>query len=95
MVDDQILEAFEDCLARLQAGASLEQVLALYPALETGVAPDAARCTGCTPDGCRHARSAGCVGAQPGKIFAKANQMAAGRSRAGSRIPAWRFALVL
>jgi Domain of unknown function (DUF5667)/Domain of unknown function (DUF5666) len=94
IVDDRILEAFEDCLARLQSGASLEQVLALYPAWKQELRPmllaaQAARQAGA---GVRVPRAA--LVRSRSKFLQKANQMAAGRARLAPRIPAWRFALV-
>jgi hypothetical protein len=93
MVDDRILEAFEDCLARLQSGASLEQVLALYPDWGQEFRPmllaaQAARQAGA---GVRVPRAA--LARSRSKFLQKANQMAAVRSRQAARIPVWRFAL--
>jgi hypothetical protein len=93
MVDDQVLEAFEDCLTRLQAGASLEQVLALYPAWEGELrlmllAVQMARQTGA---GVRVPRAA--IARSRAKFLRKANQLAAARARPAYRPLALRFAL--
>jgi hypothetical protein len=93
MVDDRILEAFEDCLTRLQSGASLEQVLALYPAWRQELRPmllaaQAARQAGA---GVRVPRAA--LARSRSKFLQRAKQMATARSRQASRYPTWRFAL--
>jgi Domain of unknown function (DUF5667)/Domain of unknown function (DUF5666) len=93
MVDEQILEAFEDCLTRLQAGASLQQVLALYPAWEGELRPMllAAQMARQTGAGLRVPRAA--MARSRAKFLQKANQLAAGRSRRAPRPLALRFAL--
>jgi hypothetical protein len=95
MVDDRILEAFEDCLARLQSGTSLEQVLALYPAWRQELRPmllaaQAARQAGA---GVRVPRAA--MARSRSKLLQKANQLAAVRSRQAPRLPVWGFALAV
>jgi hypothetical protein len=94
MADDRVLEAFEDCLARLQSGASLEQVLALYPDWRGELRPmllaaQAARQAGANV---RVPRAA--IARSRAKFLQKAKPMAAGRSRPAAHLPAWRLALV-
>ena len=94
MVDDRLVDAFEDCLGRLQAGASLEQVLSLYPQWERELRPmllaaQAARQAGA---GVRVPRAA--IARSRAGFLRKANQMVAGRSRQATRFPTRRFALV-
>jgi hypothetical protein len=94
MVDDRLVDAFEDCLGRLQAGASLEQVLSLYPQWERELRPmllaaQAARRVGADLQVPRAAIARSRAG-----FLRKADQMTAGRSRPATSFPARRFALV-
>jgi hypothetical protein len=93
MEDDRILEAFEDCLGRLQSGASLEQVLAIYPDLKQELHPmllaaQAARQAGA---GVHAPRAA--LARSRAKFIQKANQTAARRARPPSRSLVLRFVL--
>jgi hypothetical protein len=93
MEDDRLIDAFADCLDHLQAGASLEQVLALYPELEEELRPmlltaQAARRIGA---GVRVPRAA--LARSRAGFLSKADQMKAGRSRPLAWLTARRFAL--
>jgi hypothetical protein len=93
MADDRFLDAFEDCLARLQAGAGLEQVLARYPGWKQELRPmllaaQAARQAGADVSVPRAAMTR-----SRAKFLQKAKNMAAGRGRSAAHLPAWRLAL--
>jgi Domain of unknown function (DUF5667)/Domain of unknown function (DUF5666) len=94
MADDQILEAFEDCLARLQSGASLEQVLALYPDWRQELRPMLLAAQAARQAGANVRVPRAGMARSRAKFLQKANHMAAGRSRPAAHLPVWRLALV-
>jgi hypothetical protein len=94
MADDRVLDAFEDCLARLQTGASLEQVLARYPALRQELRPMLLAAQAARQVGANVRLPPAAMARSRAKFLQKANHMAAGRSRPAAHMPAWRLALV-
>lgn len=93
MVEDRLVKAFADCLDRMQAGASLEQVLALYPQLKEELRPmlltaQVARRIGANVRVPRAALARSRAG-----FLSKADQMKADRSRPLAWLTARRFAL--
>jgi hypothetical protein len=94
MVDDRVLEAFEDCLARLQSGASLEQVLALYPAWRQELLPMLLAAQAARQEGAKVRVPRAAMARSRAKFLQKAKQMGAGQPRPAAHLPAWRLALV-
>jgi Domain of unknown function (DUF5667)/Domain of unknown function (DUF5666) len=94
MADDRVLEAFEDCLARLQSGASLEQVLALYPAWRQELRPMLLAAQAARQEGAKVRVPRAAMARSRAKFLQKANYMGAGRSRPAAHLPTWRLAAV-
>lgn len=94
MAEDRVLEAFEDCLARMQAGASLEQVLARYPAWRQELRPMLLAAQAARQAGANVRVPQAAMARSRAKFLQKANHMSAGRSRPAAHMPAWRLALV-
>lgn len=94
MVDDRLVDAFEDCLGRLQAGATLEQVLSLYPQWERELRPMLLAAQAARQVGADLQVPKAAIARNRASFLKKAGQMAAGQSRLASGFPLRRFALV-
>ena len=93
MADDRVLEAFEDCLARLQAGAGLEQVLARYPSWKQELRPMLLAAQAARQAGADMRVPQAAMARSRAKFSQKAKHLAAGRGRSAVHLPVWRLAL--